>query len=382
MALMNGTLVGRTPTKDDILLSSNDYLAIANHPDIIGHQIDVMKQFGNGEVMSAVFHTNDNPQRQTERRFAGFLGTGDTMISQSGWAANVGLVQAITEQDTKVYIDFLAHRSLWEGILGAGAKPIPFRHNSPESLVRQIAKHGPGIVIVDSVYSIDGSVCPLETILNGAKLADCVTVVDESHSLGTHGPEGRGLVAELGLEHLTDVRTASLAKAFAGRGGLIAGSADLIDFLRYEALPAIFSSAVAPGELAGFDAAIGIISAASDRRRRLAANADYLRHGLADLGYDVAVSQSQIVSLEGGKEANAIALRDALEARGVFGALFLFPATPRNRAMVRFSVHSDLTRETIDQVLSVCGEIRGLKGLKCRSLTARLDRRKAKAFAA
>jgi len=366
---MNGRLVGRTPTNGDIQLCSNDYLAIARHPKIIARQIDVLNKFGNGDVMSAAYFTDDGPQRATERRFADFLKTGDAVVTQSGWAANVGLVQAVADQDTIVYVDFLAHRSLWEGIHAAGAKAVPFLHNSPESLLTQISKHGPGIVVVDSVYSIDGSVAPLDQILNGAKLGDCLTIVDESHSLGTHGPEGRGLVAELGLENLTDIRTASLAKAFSGRAGLIAGSAELMGYLPYESLPAIFSSAATPCELAGLDAAIDVIKNAAGRRNRLATNADRLRNGLAALGYDVNASQSHIVSIQAGKEANAIALRDALEARGVYGSMFVFPASPKNRTLVRFSVRCNLTQETIARVLNVCDEIRTFVPVTCRRPT-------------
>ena len=249
-------LRGKRPGKGDVLLVSNDYLHLADHPDILQSQARAMIRSGNGLLMSAIFLHGASPQGELEREMASFLRSEAAILSQSGWAANVGLVQSIADEETPVYVDFLAHMSLWEGIRAAGARAHPFRHNEPESLEKLICRHGPGIVLVDSVYSTNGGVCPLEEMVAVSGRQGCILVVDESHSLGTHGPQGAGLVVQLGLADQVHFRTASLAKAFSGRGGIIACPMRFRDYFAFTARPAIFSSALLPHELAGFKATL------------------------------------------------------------------------------------------------------------------------------
>jgi CAI-1 autoinducer synthase len=367
-------LMSRAPGAGDVHLFNNDYLAISNHPDITAAQIASLKAFGSGPMMSQIFFTEDSPQSVFERDMAKYLQSGATMLCQSGWCANTGLIQSIASPDTPVYIDLLAHMSLWEGILSARAIPRPFRHNDPSHLERLVKQYGPGIVIVDSVYSINGDVCDLEAIVDCAMAYGCIIVVDESHSLGVCGPEGAGMVVEKGLTDRVHFRTSSLAKGFIGRGGIIVGSEKLIGYIRHEARPMIFSSAVLPTDLAAFSAAKTVIRRDEWRREKMRSNADYLRAGIADLGYNVTDSKSQIISLEAGVEADALFLRDRLEEQGIFGAIFFPPATPKNRALVRFSVDASLTQDDLDRVIKVCHAIRPVVKMHEWRSTRRLQR--------
>jgi len=348
---------GRSPGRQAIQLRSNDYLSLANHPDILEAQASALVDHGNGILMSGVFLDDDTGQRRFERRLAAFVGGEDCAISQSGYSANVGLIQAIADETVPVYVDMRAHMSLWEGVRSAGAVARPFRHNDVDHLEKQLETHGPGIIVVDSVYSTVGTVCPLEAVAALASAHECVLIVDESHSLGTHGEHGEGLVSALSLTGRVHFRTASLAKAFAGRGGIVVGSAANIEFFRYKALPAIFSSVVLPHEIAGFEATLDVIRQESWRRHKLHRNAERLRCGLAEAGYTLD-TQSQIIALEAGPEEQTVILRDALEARGVFGAVFCAPATPKNRSLVRLTVNCALSADDIDRVIGVCAEIR------------------------
>ncbi|HEX4985305.1 MAG TPA: alpha-hydroxyketone-type quorum-sensing autoinducer synthase [Burkholderiales bacterium] len=351
-------LHGRTPGPDALHLSSNDYLAIARHPAILGAMAGTLQRDGNGLLMSGIFLHGDNPQLEFESRLARFMRAQAGIVCQSGYVANTGLIQSIASSDVPVYADMLAHMSLWEGIRAAGAPGIMFHHNDPDHLRRQILRHGPGVILVDTVYSTNGSLCPLREIAGIAAERGCILVADESHSLGTHGPNGEGLVVELGLEHLVHFRTASLAKAFAARAGYIACSSRFTEYFKFESLPAIFSSTLLPHEIAGLSATLDVIRSEGWRREALRANAAHLRQGLDRLGYNLNGSQSQIISLESGTEQQTIVLRDALEGRGIFGSVFCAPATPKNRAMVRLSLHSELTREDLDRVLHACAEVR------------------------
>jgi CAI-1 autoinducer synthase len=149
-------------------------------------------------VQSGVFHLNQHPTHTLEMALAGWVGKDDGFICQSGYTANVGLLQAIADAQTPVYLDSLAHASLWEGAHAARAPAFAFRHNDPAPGAHD-RPDGPGIVVVDSVYSTTGAVCPLVEIVEVAEQHGCMILVDESHSLGTHGPQGAGLCAELGL---------------------------------------------------------------------------------------------------------------------------------------------------------------------------------------
>ena len=350
---------GRIPGADALHLSSNDYLAIARHPDIIRSMGRTLRSDGNGLLMSGIFLHGDCPQLRFENRMSTFMRAEAGVLCQSGYAANIGLIQSIASAQTPVYVDMMAHMSLWEGIRCAGALPVPFRHNDAAHLEQQIARYGQGVVLVDSIYSTNGSVSPLVALAEVCEMHECVFVVDESHSLGTHGPRGAGLVVELGLESRVAFRTASLAKAFVGRAGFITCPASFQEYFKFESNPAIFSSTLLPHEISGLDAALSVIECAGRRRTRLASNAAWLRERLSELGYNLDAGESQIIALEAGTEQRTIVLRDALEARGIFGSVFCAPATARNRALIRLSIHAALSDAHIERLVSVCRDIRG-----------------------
>ncbi len=364
---------GRQPSTNSVLLQSNDYLSIARHPAILRAQAKAIECAGNGLLMSAVFLQGDEPQPRLEAEFADFLGSEATVLCQSGWCANVGLIQAIADVSVPVYVDMLAHMSLHQGILCAGAVARPFRHNDVDHLERQIRRHGPGIVVVDSIYSTTGNIAPLVAITEIGLRYGCVLVVDESHSLGTHGPDGAGLVAANGLADRVHFRTASLAKAFAGRAGLITCSSLFADYFKCTARPAIFSSTLLPHEIAGLHAALRVIREEEWRRQRLHRNACYLRAELSRLGYNLE-SQSQIIGLESGPEPQTIVLRDALEAQGIFGSVFCAPATPTNRSLIRLSVNAALCDAQLQRIVNACAAIREEVGLASWASTRRKAR--------
>lgn len=352
-------ILGKAPNKDSLMLQSNDYLSISKDPKIIKAQVNSLKKKNRDAVMSAVFLHEDSMQRNFEAEMAQYVGYEKAILCQSGWAANVGLMQAIADKDTNIYIDFFAHMSLWEGIKSSGAKAIPFRHNSANSLENLIKKNGSGIIVVDSVYSTLGDISPLKDIASLAARYGCVLVVDESHSLGTHGPKGSGLVAELGITDQVHFITASLAKTFASRAGIVLCSKSLGDWFPYVSFPAIFSSALLPYEISGLIATLDAVKNSDKRREELMFKSKHLRDGLRKLGILI-VSESQIISLEGGREEVTENIRDELEARNIFGSVFCDPATPKNRSLVRFSVNSEVSICELDKIISACDEFYGL----------------------
>ncbi len=359
---------------DAVMLAGNDYLCIAGQPDLLAAQARCLQGNDKSLLMSSVFLQEGSRQHRLEAKLAAFMGAQDGVLAQSGWAANVGLLQSIAGPGVPVYLDMLAHASLWEGVQSAQALAVPFLHNDAAHLARMVEKHGRGVIVVDALYSTNGSVAPLLEVIAIAERSGSILVVDESHSLGTHGPGGAGIVVAMGLEDRVHFRTASLAKAFAGRAGFITCSSHFKGYFLSASRPAIFSSCLLEHELAWFDAALDFIAAADERRKALHCISHRVRDGLRALGYNVNDGTEQIIALEAGPEPKTLVLRKALEKRGIYGAVFCAPATAKNRSLVRLTLNSGLDEEAIARLLAACADMRDEVDLASWSSTRRLGR--------
>ena len=346
------------PGPDSIHMVSNSYLGLTGEYQVAETQFKSAISNVHESLSSPLCINRQHPQRKLEQRFAEFIGKEDTVICQSGWSANYGLLKHIAQPGVPVYLDSFAHSSLWEGARASGARCLPFQHNNVERLRKIIARRGAGIVIVDSIYSTNGDICPLQEIADLVEETGSVLVVDEAHSFGTHGEFGEGLVAELGLVDKVHFITASLAKAFAGRGGIVAASASHCEFFRFTSEPFLFSSKILTHEIEAINATLNFVQRDSWRRQTLKRNALYLRHGLAKLGYEVEVNDSHIVGLVAGPIEQGLMLHNGLESRDVFGAGFCPPATPKNKTLVRFAVTANHSLKDLDKVLTACAEVR------------------------
>ncbi|MFZ1107511.1 MAG: alpha-hydroxyketone-type quorum-sensing autoinducer synthase [Rhodomicrobium sp.] len=368
-------LKGLTPGPGAVRLRSNDYLCVAGDRRVIEAEVRALQAGGHGDSVSRAFvHHEADGLNAFEQRVARLMGAEAAVLANSGYCANVGLIQAICRPETPVFVDMKAHLSLWEGVKSAGARPTPFRHNDADHLDRLIGRVGPGAILIDALYSTDGDIAALEDFAEVAERRGCALVVDETHSFGTHGPGGAGLVAARGLGDRVHFRTVGLSKAVSSRGGLVVCSRRNAEFVRYESLPVIFSTQVLAHEVAGYNAALDIFASEPWRQRQLHGNHRYLKEGLDELGYNVASSKSQIIALEAGDIIETMKLRDALETRDVFGAIFLPPATAANRCIIRFTVNCGLTGAELDRVLDVCAEIRDEVGLASWPSTRRRAR--------
>jgi 7-keto-8-aminopelargonate synthetase-like enzyme len=363
MPRWNGTwggkfvLHGRAPGPNAVRLDGNDYLGVTGHPDIVKAQVDAITKSSEFVVQSGVFLLHQHPSRVFEQTLADWVGKEDAFLCQSGYSANVGLLQSIADPQTPVYIDTMAHTSLWEGAHAARAPAHAFRHNDPDHLDRMMSKKGPGVVVVDSVYSTTGAVCPLKAMVEVVEKHGSMILVEESHSLGTHGPAGAGLCAELGLTDRVHFISASLAKSVAGRAGFFTAPASMRYFILSSSYPNIFSSCLLPSEIAGLKATVEVLKTADAARERLKSMTRRVRQSLSDMGYPIHQGTEQIIALEAGTEPETMALRDALEERGVFGAIFCAPATSRNRALVRLTLNAALTEAELEHLEAVAREI-------------------------
>lgn len=350
-------LRGVSMKSDDINLSSNDYLQLSTHQNVIDAQIDILKEQFSTPLMSASFIHGNAPQSRLERELAVFFKSESAILCQSGYVANLGLIQTLIEgTDCPVYIDMMAHMSLWNGIQLGDGKAVSFLHNDLDHLEKKIEQFGPGLIVVDSVYSTDGSIAPLKELSVLAKLNGCQLIVDESHSFGVCGVDGRGMVCELGIENDVLFRTASLAKAFASRAGLILGKSDFNDFFSVTAKPQIFSSALMPSDIASIDAVLKLVRSGhgESQRKALNENVRLLRELFLSNGIDVSESQSQIMAIKMDSEKKLLILKEELEEQGIFAAPFCSPATARKRPVLRLSLHAGLSEKQLKFVNDKC----------------------------
>ena len=366
---------GRVPGPDSVRLRSNDYLCISRHPHLVQTEIDCLRTVGHGDSISRSFlHHYRDVSSVFEERLATLMQAEAAVLVNSGYGANVGLIQSIARDDVPVYIDMKAHISLWEGVRSGGGKAIPIRHNDVGHLRRMASTHGPGVVVVDAVYSLDGDICPLAELIEVSEDFDCVLVVDETHSFGAMGPSGAGFCVQENLAHRVHFRTIGLSKAVACRGGAILCTERNAEFLRYESIQAIFSTSVLPYEVAGYNAALDIFEREPWRQQALKKNHRQLLSKLDALGYNVSSSKAQIIALEVGDIQETTRLRDALESRGVFGSIFMPPATPEKRCLMRFTVNCELTDAEISHVVDVCKDIKEELGVDQWSSSRRKTR--------
>ncbi|APE34825.1 hypothetical protein BOX37_13680 [Nocardia mangyaensis] len=303
-------------------------------------------------------HNAHRARADLEDALAAYASTQTAVLCQSGWEANIGLLQSIADRETPVYIDARSHMSLYYGARAAGAPVYSFRRNSLDDLRALISSYGPGIIAVDAIDSTGGSRAALASLCTVAEESGGLLVVDESHALGVIGPEGAGMVVALGLTDRVAYRTASLAKAFTGRAGLVlTDDPHFADYFRMRAAPAVFSSAVRDPDIAALTATLAVITDAASRRARLEVVGVRIRRALGAMGFELVGVAGHLVSLPTGSVLHAIAVRDRLEAGGVFGSLFWPPATPDEDTLIRFSLHAALTDTQVGQVIDACRDV-------------------------
>jgi CAI-1 autoinducer synthase len=335
---------------DFIALHQNDYLRLGNHPDVIAARDQANIRNRSESFMSSVYGGSSDECELFRKAVAECMQAEDVLLTTSGWAANVGLIEAISPVLSPVYIDSHAHASLYDGVKLSLGKKVVIEHNDTENLLTRIAHNGPGVVVIDAVYSTDGSIGDIARYLEICEIHDCVLVLDEAHSFGLFG-DGGGLAVELGLAERTHFRTVSLNKALGGHGGLIAGNRDMMKLARARCRSIIFSSATSSVSAGGHRAALEVVVNDPGRAHRCLHNAEILRRRFHAHGIDTGDSRCQIVSIFFDDEQETCEFYDRLRRAGILTSVFLYPATPAGVGLVRYSVHSELTEHEIDETV-------------------------------
>jgi glycine C-acetyltransferase len=337
-----------------IVLASNNYLGLTNHPRVVEAARDAALQYGTGAGSSPLLVGTFPVTAQLEEKLARFKGTEAACVFSTGYSANVGVISAVVGKGDVVILDRLAHASMVDGAKLSGAQIKVFRHNDAAHLDRVLSRCGDAngkLVAVEGIYSMDGDIAPLDEILAVVRKHDALLLVDEAHSTGVLGPNGEGAAAHFGLEGQIDLHVGTLSKSLGACGGFVAGRHDLVTYIRYFARSAMFSTAPSPMVLAAASAALDVIQAEPQRRKRLWDNCRYLHEQLRIRGYQISEQPSPIIPLIVGSMKGLRHMTLALHRANICVNSVPFPAVPHGSERLRISLTANHTREQLDEAL-------------------------------
>lgn len=357
---------------DRVMLGSNNYLGLAQHPEVIEAAARAVRDFGSASTGSRLLNGTMHLHEEFEDEITHWFATEQTLSFSTGYQTNLGTLWALLRPGDAVVVDRFAHASIRDGIRMSGATAHVFAHNDLDSLEETLssaARSGAEqtLVVVDSLYSMEGSLAPILEIAALARRHGAALMVDEAHGLGLYGPTRRGWAEECGSSGDVDVLMSSLSKATASIGGFITGSRELVNSLRVTARPMLFSTAAVPSSVAGVLAAVRIIRGEEGARRveKLRANSRTLRAELERLGHQCGSGHtgddwSPIVPVPVGDDLLAIEAWNMLMERGVYTGTAVSPAVPAAGAILRVCVTSEHSEEqmlhaarAIDDVLGI-----------------------------
>lgn len=322
-------------------LASNDYLALARHPDVIAAARRALYDYGAGATASRMVTGTLPCHTILEERLASHRGYPAALLFSSGYAANLGVLTSLARRGDHVFADRLIHASLIDAARLCGAGLHRFRHNDATHLAELLAQapaRGRRIVAVESVFSMDGDLAPLDDLAAVADRYDALLVVDEAHAEGVFGPGGRGRVAEAGLQDKVNLCVATLSKALGSAGGFVACSEPMRTHLLHRARSFIYSTATPPAAMGAALGALNVLARDPGRGAEVLARAYLFRQRLAAAGLETLRSQSQIVPVLLGDAERTMAVAARLEEGGILAAAIRPPSVPPGTARLRFSI--------------------------------------------
>jgi 8-amino-7-oxononanoate synthase len=349
-----------------LLLCSNNYLGLADHPRVREAAADAAMRWGVGAGASRLVSGTMTIHRRLEERLAAFKGSEACVLFGSGYLANLGAIGALAGPGDSVFSDELNHASIVDGCRLSRARVCVYRHRDVEHLAWSLGRHGGDgrrLIATDSVFSMDGDLAPLTEIVELARAHGARVLVDEAHATGALGPDGRGAVAQAGLEGEVDVLVGTLGKALGSYGAYVCADAQMVRYLINTARALIFSTAPPPPAVAGALAALELIEERPHRVQRLRSRARTLRGALAAEGFSVSESEMQIVPLLAGDERTALGLCQGALERGVFAQAIRPPSVPAGTSRLRLTAMASHTPAELRRAARVLATVARELGL-------------------
>jgi glycine C-acetyltransferase/8-amino-7-oxononanoate synthase len=350
-----------------LLLCSNNYLGLADHPQVREAAADAAMRLGVGAGASRLVSGTMTIHRELEQRLAAFEGSEDCVLFGSGYLANLGTIGALAGPGDTIFSDELNHASIIDGCRVSRAEVVVYRHLDTDHLercLRECGGMGRRVIVSDSVFSMDGDVAPLARIVELAQAYDARTIVDEAHATGALGDGGRGAVAQAGLQGKIDVLIGTLGKALGSYGAYACASAEMVLLLVNTARPLIFSTAPPPPSMAGALAALELLEAEPERVSQLHEAARTLRGALAELGFAIERSDMHIVPLVVGESAAAMRLCTGALRKGVFAQAIRPPTVADGTSRLRLATMATHDTTELREAAQVLAEAAAELGLE------------------
>jgi len=347
--------------KELINFCANNYLGLANHPRLKVAAKRAIDEYGIGPGAVRTIAGTMRLHDQLEARLAAFKGAEAVITLQSGFTANLATIPALVGRGDAIFSDQLNHASIIDGCRLSRAEIIAYEHNNPQDLRQKLAdaqgKYTRYLVVTDGVFSMDGDIAPLPELVQVAKAFGAMLMVDDAHGEGVLGRGGRGIVDHFGLHGQVDIEVGTMSKAFGVIGGIVAGSQVLIDWLKQRGRPFLFSSAMTVPDVAACLEAVDILEESQDLVKRLWDNANFMKHELKTMGFDIGNSSTPIIPLMLGDAHLARQFSQQLMENGVFAMAIGYPTVPKGLARIRVMntaahQHDDL-EQALDAFLAV-----------------------------
>jgi len=348
-----------------IMVGSNNYLGLTNHPEVKEAAIAAIRKYGSGCAGSRFLNGTLDIHVKLEEKLAKFMRKEAALVFSTGFQVNLGVISAIVGKSDTAIIDKMDHASIIDGCRLSYGEVRKFRHNDMADLERALNEaNGRGkLVVVDGVFSMEGDVAKLPEIVSLAKKYGAGTMVDDAHGIGVLGATGRGTAEHYGLEDEVDLIMGTYSKSLASIGGFIAGREEVVHYIKHVARSLIFSASPPPSTVASVNAALDIIEREPERIQQLWKNTHYMLKGFKELGFDTGTSNTPIIPVIVGEDETAFKMAMMLHAEGVFANVAVSPAVPTGKALIRTSYMATHTQEHLDKVLDAFKKVGRQLGL-------------------
>ena len=342
-------------------LCANNYLGLANHPDVIAAAHQALDDYGYGMASVRFICGTQTLHKELERRISEFLGTEDTILYPSCFDANGGLFETILDAEDAVISDALNHASIIDGIRLCKAQRFRYQNNNMTDLAAQLeaaASANTRLIVSDGVFSMDGTIADLQSICDLADQHNALTMIDDCHAAGFLGANGRGTHEYRDVMGRIDIITGTLGKALGGAsGGYTSGRKEIVGWLRQRSRPYLFSNSVAPTIVAASIAVLDLLEGDSSLREQLHENAAYFRSEMEERGFDLKPGEHPIIPVMLGDAMLATNMADELLKRGVYVIGFSFPVVPKGQARIRTQMSAGLSRDQLDLAIDAFTEV-------------------------
>lgn len=351
--------------REMIMMSSNNYLGLTNHPKVVEASIKAIRKYGTGCAGSPFLNGRLDIHEKLESRLAEFVGKPAAIIFPTGYQANAGAISALTGKHDLIVSDKMNHASIFDGCRLSYSQVRKFRHNDIQHL-EQILHDNPdrnSLVVVDGVYSMEGDIVDLPGLVEICSRYRATVMLDDAHGIGVLGEYGRGTCNHFGLTDGVDLIMLTFSKSLATIGGALIGDASVIDYLKHHARPLIFSASLPAAQVAAANAALEIMLEEPERKEQLWRNARQLQQGFKSIGFNVGPTQTPIVPIVVGEEETVLMMWRKLFDKGVFASPVFSPGVPPGKALIRTSCMATHTESQIDRVLEIFDQVGRTLGL-------------------